>query len=32
MGFLNLRFADWFRPFWQDYDPFGSDGDDRESP
>jgi hypothetical protein len=22
MGFLNLRFADWFLPFWEDYDPF----------
>ena len=27
MGFVNLRFADWFSPFWEDHDPFGSDGD-----
>ncbi len=25
MGFVNLRFADWFSPFWDDYDPFSSD-------
>jgi len=31
MGFVNLRFADWFLPFWEDYDPFGSDADDGES-
>jgi len=31
MGFLNLTFADWFLPFWEDYDPFGSDADDGES-
>ena len=31
MGFLNLRFADWFLPFWEDCDPFGSDADDSES-
>lgn len=31
MGFLNLRFADWLLPFWEDYDPFGSDADDGES-
>ena len=24
-------FADWFLPFWEDYDPFGSDADDGES-
>ena len=24
MGFLNLTFADWFSPFWEDDDPFGS--------
>ena len=23
--------ADWFLPFWEDYDPFGSDADDGES-
>jgi hypothetical protein len=22
MGFVNLRFADWFSPFWEDEDPF----------
>ena len=22
MGFLNLTFADWFSPFWEDADPF----------
>ena len=30
-GFLNLTFGDWFLPFWEDYDPFGSDADDGES-
>jgi hypothetical protein len=24
MGFLNLTFAAWFSPFWEDEDPFGS--------
>ena len=24
MGFLNLTFADWFSPFWEDDDLFGS--------
>jgi hypothetical protein len=31
MGILNLRFADWFLPSWEDYDPLGSDADDGES-
>ena len=22
MGFVNLRFADWFSPFWEDEEPF----------
>ena len=25
------RFADWFLPCWEDYDPFGADADDSES-
>jgi CTP:molybdopterin cytidylyltransferase MocA len=28
MGFVNLRFADWFSPFWGNHDPFESNGDD----
>ena len=31
MGFLNIRSADWLLPFWEDYDPLGSDADDGES-
>ncbi|MQB02005.1 MAG: hypothetical protein GEU78_17375 [Actinobacteria bacterium] len=31
LRFMNLRFAEWFRPFWEGFDPFRPEAEDCES-